>query len=81
MPGPTAHLFTSVRDSSSAQTLEAAALGVPTVTLALAGARDFLRRPGFVLVDPIQGSNSHVGSQRPSLRFFVGRWDAGAARV
>ncbi|MEI2619740.1 MAG: glycosyltransferase family 4 protein [Candidatus Nanopelagicales bacterium] len=51
----TVHLFTSVRDSSSAQTLEAAALGIPTVTLALAGAGDFLSRRGFVLVDPHPG--------------------------
>lgn len=53
----TVHLFSSVRDSSSAQTLEAASLGVPTVTLDLAGANDFLHRPGFSLVDPHPGTS------------------------
>ncbi len=78
LAGSTAHLFTSVRDSSSAQTLEAAALGVPTVTLALAGARDFLRRPGFVLVDP------HPGQQLPcriaEALAEVLRWPLGRRR-
>ena len=46
------HLFTSVRDSSSAQTLEAAAQGIPTVALGLAGVRDFFRGPGFLQVPP-----------------------------
>lgn len=49
------HLFTSVRDSSSAQTLEAATLGVPTVALDVFGASAFLQRPGFRLVDPLPG--------------------------
>lgn len=49
------HLFTSVRDSSSAQTLEAAALGVPTVALDAYGSSSFLHRPGFALVDPLPG--------------------------
>lgn len=46
------HLFTSVRDSSSAQVLEAAALGVPSVALNLSGLRAFLGRSGCTLVDP-----------------------------
>jgi glycosyltransferase involved in cell wall biosynthesis len=49
------HLFTSVRDSSSAQTLEAAALGVPTVALDAYGSSAFLHRRGFALVDPLPG--------------------------
>lgn len=49
------HLFTSVRDSSSAQTLEAAALGVPTVAMDAYGCGTFLHRPGFRLVDPLPG--------------------------
>ena len=49
------HLFTSVRDSSSAQTLEAAALGVPTVALDAYGSKSFLHRPGFSLVEPLPG--------------------------
>ncbi len=49
------HLFTGVRDSSSAQTLEAAARGVPTVALDQFGLRRFFHREGFVLVDPAPG--------------------------
>lgn len=49
------HLFTSVRDSFGAQTLEAAALGIPTVALDVFGARAFLHRTGFDLVDPLPG--------------------------
>ena len=46
------HLFSSVRDSSSAQSLEAAALGVPTVGLDAFGLHSFCARAGFSLVDP-----------------------------
>ena len=49
------HLFTSVRDSFGAQTLEAAALGVPTVALDAYGSSSFLHRPGFALVEPLPG--------------------------
>ena len=51
------HLFTGVRDSSSAQTLEAAAWGVPTVGLDHFGLQRFCHRPGFVLVPPTPGAS------------------------
>ncbi len=51
------HLFTGVRDSSSAQTLEAAAWGVPTVGLDQFGLRRFCHRPGFILVPPTPGTS------------------------
>lgn len=47
------HLFTSVRDSSSAQALEAAALGVPTVALNLSGMRMLWEAPAARLVEPL----------------------------
>lgn len=50
------HLFTSVRDSSSAQTLEAAAHGIPTIAMNAYGCRAFLQRPGFELVEPRPGA-------------------------
>lgn len=53
------HLFTSVRDSFGAQTVEAAALGVPTVALDAFGSRAFLHRSGFRLVDPQPGETLH----------------------
>lgn len=49
------HLFTSIRDSFGAQTLEAAALGVPTVALDAYGSRTFLHRRGFALINPLPG--------------------------
>lgn len=72
------HLFTSVRDSSSAQTLEAAALGVPTVSLDLAGASAFLHRPGFLLVDPHPGDDLHVrfaGALAAALSWTPETWE------
>lgn len=80
------HLFTSVRDSSSAQTLEAAALGVPTVALDMAGCRAFLHRPGFRLVDPLpgEGLDNRVADQTLQvLRMNADEWlaqSAGARR-
>ena len=50
------HLQTSVRDSSSAQAMEAASLGVPTVALKLGGMRDFFDdSSGAALIDPLPG--------------------------
>jgi glycosyltransferase involved in cell wall biosynthesis len=54
------HLFTGVRDSFSAQTLEAAAHGVPTVALDQFGLRRFCHRPGFELVSPSPGGDLPV---------------------
>lgn len=54
------HIFSSVRDSSSAQTLEAATLGVPTVGLDAFGLKQFCHRPGFRLVDPFPGDTLDV---------------------
>lgn len=50
-----AHLFTSIRDSSSAQTLEAAAMGVPTVGLRIGGLASVEDGQAIVLVDPVPG--------------------------
>jgi glycosyltransferase involved in cell wall biosynthesis len=51
------HLFTGVRDSSSAQTLEASAWGVPTVAIDQFGLQRFCHRSGFVLVPPAPGDS------------------------
>ena len=72
------HLFTSVRDSSSAQTLEAAALGVPTVALDAYGSRSFLHRPGFSLVDPLPGERLDERFAEVILRALAldpGQWN------
>ncbi len=51
------HLFTSVLYSFGAQTLEAAAAGIPSVAMDAFGARAFLHHPGFVLVNPRPGES------------------------
>lgn len=71
------HLFTSVRDSSSAQTLEAAALGVPTVALDAYGSSSFLHRTGFALVEPLPGNGldtRFAAAALDTLRLSPDRW-------
>lgn len=55
------HLFTALRDSSSAQTLEAAALGIPTVGLDTGGLAGQYRHPGFRLV-PVSSAGTLPGA-------------------
>lgn len=51
------HLFTSVRDSFGAQVIEAAALGVPTVGLDLAGLRSMRGSSAVQLVSPLPAAS------------------------
>jgi glycosyltransferase involved in cell wall biosynthesis len=50
-------LFTSIRDSSGAQVLEAAAKGLPTIALRQSGVGRWLPAPAGNLVDPLPGDD------------------------
>lgn len=72
------HLFTGLRDSFSAQTLEAAAHGVPTVGLDQFGLRRFCHRSGFLLVSPLPGKSLPLrlgDALTEALRWPEGKWD------